>query len=76
MRRTALIKTSTSCALLLIPALGLLLTGCAASSQPRQSIEPTWTYHDTADPLSYHPVWQQTPSPDIDTIQVVSAQRE
>lgn len=38
-----------------------LLTGCATqtSTPHRRAIEPSWTYHDTPDPLAYNVVRQQ-----------------
>lgn len=37
-----------------------LLTGCATQGAThRRAIEPSWTYHDTPDPLAYHVVRQE-----------------
>lgn len=57
-------------ALLLLAASWLPLTGCATQGTPRQSIEPTWTYHDTPDPLAYSDVWQRPGR--VGEVQVVS----
>ncbi len=51
--------TKTPAALLALTGAAVLLTGCATQGTPRQSIEPTWTYHDTADPMAYSDVWQR-----------------
>lgn len=64
------LMTKTPAALLALASSGMLLTGCATQGTPRQSIEPTWTYHDTADPMAYSDVWQRPGR--VGEVQVVS----
>ncbi|MEM9415476.1 MAG: hypothetical protein AAGA29_08380 [Planctomycetota bacterium] len=34
-------------------------TGCVTERTPRRSIEPTWSYQDTPEPMAYSEVWDR-----------------
>ena len=72
MRATQRITRLAAPALALVAGAGILMsTGCASPATPRTSIAPSWSYHDTPDPMAYSEVWGRPAG--VGDVRVVSA---